>query len=282
MTAITPVKFLPVEEIIRPFRPLFDFHRHMGGEIVDDLKRFGIEGMCLMPSWKTPDMIDFSAPAENDFTDTESYLQDLEDIGSELKKGGWMGKIYRFVPLDFSRDPENLSSVIQRTRAAGVKIHPLQNFPITRDFLEPYMKVLEEHDAILYVHTDWVPSTEWKKTKNLMKETFGNIAGWFTGIPIILGHAGNNDSYVNIWKWVKKYPHVYVETSLSPAPQEIEKIKRHGGVDRILFGSNHPYSSTAVELQKILKMNYFNEEEKAQVLRENAVALLEGRPHITI
>ncbi|MHA1821775.1 MAG: amidohydrolase family protein [Promethearchaeota archaeon] len=287
------VSITPPEVFVKQYGSVFDFHAHLEPNLpidsfMKERNKFSIEGICIMPSWKKLGQFNFAEKYPNDFLEPDNYLKNLDMMIKELEQTeggtGWRGDIYKFIPIDFKKDAGHLEEIIENVNPAGVKIHPLQDFPIDRRFLEPYFKVVQEHDLLLYIHTDWVPTTEWHKVKNLLPETFERIAKWFPDFTIIMGHAGNNDSYVNVWKILKKYKNVVIETSLSPAPQEIEKVKKHikDGYKRILFGSNFPFSSTGVELTKIFKMNYFTHEEKEAILRVNAKNLLKDRAYIKI
>lgn len=257
---------------------IHDFHCHIHKELGDNQTQFGISSMCIMPAWKTLETYDFKNNPPNDFTNGDAYAEKLNRISGDFN--GWQGDIYKFLPVDFAKTPAEFDEYIERNEIAGIKLHPLQGFDITRETLDPYIKSAIERDLILYVHTDWVPSTEWKQVKNRMPETFSKIAGMYPEIPIIMGHSGFNDSYVNIWKILKKYPNVYAETSFAPTPQELEKVIYKVDPKRVVFGSSYPLSGTAGEVMKVLKMHRVSEAQKLAVFYDNAIRLLGDKPYI--
>jgi len=181
-----------------------------------------------------------------------------------------------FIPIIFNHSPADFERAINQYHPQGVKIHPLQNFSISKAQLEPYLEIVQKNKIPLYIHTDWVPSAEFGKYRINLNETFGKITDMYPGITFIMGHAGNSDSWVNIWKLLQKRPNVYVETSMAPSPGELEKIVQKIGPNRILFGSNFPFCEPNVELMKIIMLNHVSDEEKNQIVYNNALKIMEG------
>lgn len=104
---------------------------------------------------------------------------------------------------------------------------------------------------------------------------FEEAAGWerlfnLVDTPIIVAHCGK-DSYRRFAEAARKFPHVYADTtcvSLNRARIVFDIL----GPDRIVYGSDLPYSHPAVEFAKF---NLFlTEEEKRKVYRENALRAL--------
>jgi predicted TIM-barrel fold metal-dependent hydrolase len=112
-----------------------------------------------------------------------------------------------------------------------------------------------------------------------MPETFIKIARMYPDVIFIMGHSGFNDSYVSVWKWVKKYPNIIAETSFAPSPSELEKIVQKADETRIIFGSSFPLSTTASEIMKIVKMTRLSKEQKQAIFYDNAIKILDGKPY---
>lgn len=261
---------------------IHDFHCHMHEDLGKNQDKYGVKSMCIMPSWKTLKTVDFMKNPPNNFTEADGYQEKVQNIENSSIMKGWTGKIYKFLPVDFSKSPEEFTEYVQKDKIAGIKLHPLQNFKIDKETLDPFINLAIEKDLMLYIHTDWIPSTEWKQVKNRMPETFNKIAEMYPEITIIMGHAGFNDSYVNIWKIIKKFPNVVAETSFAPTPQELEKVIYKVNPEKLVFGSSFPLSSTAGEILKIMKMHRVTEEQKKAVLYDNAMKLLKNKPYIEI
>jgi hypothetical protein len=260
----------PIEEI----PSMVDFHWHWHDSYQKYLSSIPTGALCIMPSWKTMETFDFSEAVPNDFTNPSQYFHQFEIIESNPTMDS-IKKFY-FFPLDFTQSIEIFESQIKKYRPAGIKLHPLQNFPIEKSSLEPYFSMCARHHLLIYIHTDWVPSAEFGQYRNRMSETFGTIVNWFPDITFIMGHAGNNDSWVNIWKYTKKFPNIVIETSMAPSPGEIEKVIQKCGIERVVFGSNFPFCNPLVEIVKIQALNHVNLEEKQMILSQNALNLLKG------
>jgi len=282
------------ENIIKILNPesfqykIIDFHSHFNGNPkihLNYLIKFNIKAICIMPSFKILEFVDFGKFYYNDFNKPEDYLERLKKLKAifhENNSIGWKGNIFIFLPIIFNKKVTEFEELIINFKPAGLKLHPLQNFKIDKKILDPWFNLAKKYDLIVYIHTDWVPSTEWKKNKNLMAETFGKIAELYPNVKIIMGHAGSNDSYLNVWKYVKKYKNVFVETSLSPTPQELEKVVYKADETRLLFGSDYPFSKIEGEIMKIYKMRRISQEQKEAIFYDNALKLLKSQPYIEI
>jgi len=102
----------------------------------------------------------------------------------------------------------------------------------------------------------------------------------YPDLKIIIPHIGlvNGGSH-NIIPEFKDYPNVYVETSLS-YPFEIITAIIQFGVDRVIFGSDAPYSSTKIELYNMLEydsMKHFSDEDIDKILWKNMLGLMNVR-----
>jgi hypothetical protein len=256
--------------------PIHDFHCHLDPSFAENRKRFGIQSVCIMPTWRNLQTFDFRADIPNDFTQPKLYYQNLAHFKQTLT--GWKGRIYTFLPVDFHLPSADFIKFLELYHAAGVKLDPLQNFTINHETLDPYLLPVQERGLIVYVHTDWVPSTEWQQVKNLMPITFIKIVQMYPQITFIMGHSGFDDSYVSVWKWVKKYPNIIAETSFAPNPSEVEKILLKADDTRVVFGSSFPLSPTASEIMKVVKMTRLTEQQRRAVFYDNAMCILDGKP----
>lgn len=269
-----------IPELERLGFQIHDFHCHIDPEFSEDRNRFEIKSVCIMPTWRNTQDFDFRADIPNDFKNPNEYIKKIIEFRQNLK--GWKGRIYTFLPVDFTRSRNEFTELLKEIKAAGIKLDPLQNFKINHKTLDPYLIPAKELDLIVYIHTDWVPSTEWKQVKNLMPETFIKIVKMYPEITFIMGHSGFNDSYVSVWKWVKKYPNIIAETSFAPSPSELEKIVLKADDRRVVFGSSFPLSPTASEIMKIVKMSRLTKEQKQRVFYDNAVNILKGKPFVEV
>lgn len=259
---------------------IHDFHCHIDRDFSENRTLYGINSVCIMPTWRNLNDFDFRADNPNDFKNPIEYLKNIIEFRNYLK--GWKGKIYTFLPVDFTKTEEQFQGLLKETQAAGIKLDPLQNFKIDYETLNPYLIPVKKMNLIVYIHTDWVPSTEWKQVKNRMPETFIKIVKMYPDITFIMGHSGFNDSYVSVWKWLKKYPNIIAETSFAPSPSELEKIIIKTDEKRVVFGSSFPLSPTASEIMKVVKMTRLTKEQKQIIFYDNAMRILKGKPFMEV
>ncbi|MHA1714943.1 MAG: amidohydrolase family protein [Promethearchaeota archaeon] len=243
---------------------IIDFHCHLKNGGVDYLeslkKKYNVECFILHPAFK-----DFNELSK--YHDTVSRI--LEQEPDEFKA---------FIGIDFSKDPDVIIEDFHMVGASGIKIHPLiQGISIhDKNFMAPFMSVLKSLKAPVYVHTDHPGVPDYRKYRTLLKSRFGRFAKHFPDHDVlIMGHAGNSDSYLDAKEVLKFRINVYVETSLAPVPSEFEKMVKMvpDGENRLLFGSNEPYSAFQVEFKKIEVLSLSNVQ-KRKILYENARRLL--------
>ncbi len=242
---------------------IIDFHCHLDkgspGRVLDLQARYPVETSVIHPAFE-------------DFKDLAGY----HDRVAKMVQAN-AGKIEAFIGIDFKKDPEEIITTIDHVGAKGVKIHPiLQDIEINdKDFMAPFMEVINKHHVPVYVHTDKPGVPDFLKYKTTLKNDFGRISKNFPGVTFIMGHAGNNDSYLDAKLLFSLRPNTLVETSLAPVPSEFEKMikQAEGGENRILFGSNEPYSSFAVELKKIEVLN-ITPGQRENILHDNARRVL--------
>ena len=252
---------------ISPYK-IVDFHRHVSNLDYFDtnLKKFKISKFCLMPS-----MI------EKDFNDIPNYITKLLPY---VKKYG--ESAIPFGAIDFSKDSEEYLDLLKQQKTdlkiKGIKLHPNQGFELDKHYLEPYFKVISEAIGYvpIYIHMDWPLIEENGYAPRGKKNTFNKLVTLFPDHNFIMGHAGGSGDYLKIWKTCKKYPNVYIETSMAPTSSTLSEVVWKVGAERILFGSNYPYCGTSIELIKILSMYKVSELDKKAILESNWEALFKS------
>ena len=88
---------------------------------------------------------------------------------------------------------------------------------------------------------------------------------------VVLGHfAGVNK---NLFKEFVKQDNVWVETSIDVTPNAYREVVLNYGFERLLFGTDFPYSFGEIELMK-LKIANLSKEMEEKILYKNAQELL--------
>jgi uncharacterized protein len=90
---------------------------------------------------------------------------------------------------------------------------------------------------------------------------------------IILGHMGGYRHVDEAIDVAQRHPNIILETSAMPYPEKIREAIDRIGVDRVIFGSDGPVSSPALERQKVVRAG-LTEDETRLVLGGTAATLL--------
>jgi len=129
----------------------------------------------------------------------------------------------------------------------GLKLNSaLQGFFPYEEMVAPLLARAGELGMPVYFHTTTPPFA--------MPFQVREAACTFPETTFILGHCGFADGWTDVVAAVRDQPNIYVETSLIGTPT-LHAVIEAVGADRVLFGSDVPESSLALELEKIALMN---------------------------
>ncbi|MEG1243211.1 MAG: amidohydrolase family protein [Oscillospiraceae bacterium] len=168
-------------------------------------------------------------------------------------------------------------SELYRLKAAGIKgikFHPdYQNFYIDDEKIFPIYEKAAELGLVTVFHAGvdiGIPDPIHCTPDRLLK-----VLPVFGGSPVVAAHMGG---YL-LWKEVLEKlagSEIYIDTSYSfcriPPTWATQIIKKHGA-DKILFGSDMPWSSTKNEMSFIKSLE-LSDEEKELIFYKNAARLL--------
>lgn len=163
-----------------------------------------------------------------------------------------------------------LRRAVEEGGARGLKLHPwLQGFsPV-----DPCMDEVGEaaaHMGIPVVFHDGTPP-------NSSPLQIAWFAERHPGIPVVLGHGGLHDLWVEALAAAARVPNVWIVPSGTP-PVGLRRMVERLGTSRLLFGSDAGYGEPhwqAFQLQKIGELRLDDEQHQA-VLGGNALRLLDG------
>ncbi len=172
---------------------------------------------------------------------------------------------------DFKRDIDFVCSLGLR----GIKLHPeYQNFTVDApEMLRLYDYALGRGLIILF-HAGYDPA--FKPPFHSSPRQFANVVNQMRGGTIVAAHLGGQSQ----WDDVEKYlvgTNIYLDTSMGleyyPHEQFLRIVNSHG-VDKILFGSDSPWSRADSEIEKLNALP-LTPEQKDLILYKNALRLLE-------
>ena len=148
----------------------------------------------------------------------------------------------------------------------GFKLHPrAENFDPFSSAMEPFFEEIARQHKPVIIHS------RKENNQNTDPDRLVSLADVYQGINFVFGHFAN-DSEVFFSKLVER-KNAYVETSIVSSPRIIEMRVKQAGCEKILFGSDFPYSDQEIELLKIRKAR-LTDYEKNRILYVNAETLL--------
>jgi len=176
--------------------------------------------------------------------------------------------------IDFARvDPrygqralDELKRCVEEYGACGLKLHP--NWECIRPsnvrLLGPLLDYLSAHKMPLIIYTGYELTAEPAQSLVLAKA--------YPDVPVLLSHLGfrlATDSLII----AQESPNIYLEVS-GVGSGVVNRAIKQVGAERVLFGSDVPYSIPRWEIEKIRLLPGVSEEDKAKVLGGNLLRLL--------
>jgi predicted TIM-barrel fold metal-dependent hydrolase len=151
--------------------------------------------------------------------------------------------------------------------AKGVTFHPAQQgFSIDAPMIFPFIEAAQAFQRPVYFFTG-IPLYG-------LPFNLANLARKFPRARFILGTMGASDYWGDVIPSMRLADNIWMDTSLnSNVPAVLPSFVREFGPDRVLFGSNYPYSCYRVECEKIL-LCHFDEETNRKIFALNARQLL--------
>lgn len=235
---------------------IIDFHTHLGNdndgtiysasELLSSMKANGIDKAVAFPfNEKATDLIDASIS--------------IAELGNE--------SIIPFLRFDPHRlNEKKLREVLGKYHFKGVKLHPrAQHFdPLAKEVSWIY-KVIQELNLPVIIHT---------RNENIPESNpmhVALLAESFPDMVLVLGHMA--DCLNDVVDFVKTYKNIYLETAIHSTPNDIKRIILNIGHERVLFGSDAPYSDQEIELLKLKKAD-ISKEYREGLLHKNAEKIL--------
>lgn len=199
--------------------------------------------------------------------------------GSVHKVNEWASTLCcdRIVPFGAMHpDLPDPASEIEHIRALGMqgfKLHPeFQDFTPDEARLGPMLSAAEKAGLIILFHAGADPAYQSVRGN---AEAFVRMLDAYPDLTVILAHLGG----FRHWEQVRQHlvgRAVYLDTAytLGHLPdEEFVAIVREHGIERVLFGTDAPWTDSARELDHLRTLG-FNGEELDRLLWRNAAELL--------
>ena len=156
----------------------------------------------------------------------------------------------------------------------GIKLHPaFQDYSIEDPVCIPMFERIGHHGMITVFHAGVSKLSRKRYCEPIMVR---RMLPYFQGAPVVCAHMGGIDAYEDTLRYLVGLPNLYLDTSLSSQFVSLalgRRIVEAIGADRILFGSDCPWSRQKEELQFVYAMD-ITQHERNQILYQNAQRLL--------
>ena len=161
--------------------------------------------------------------------------------------------------------------MLAQPQCVGIKIHPEEHVYPIREHGEALFELAARHDAIMLAHSG---------DANSLPSDFVDFANAWPNVRLILAHLGNGggaagDPTLQVRAiQACKHDNVFVDTSSARSimPGLVEWAVKEIGSRRILFGTDSPLYSTAMQRVRIDSAD-LSEEDKRNILCDNATRL---------
>ncbi len=248
---------------------IIDAHVHMGPGLRNHSEA------CLFDAYTAEELIAAMDAAEIDagivfaplwqggsFYDP-SYEKGNEAIYQAAKK--YPDRILAYVRINPNFGDEALKELkkcVYDYKFPGIMMHPEWESFAANDLklLGPIFKVADERHLPVTFHTGYYPTCE--------PLLFLALAEAFPKVPIMLKHLGYE--YVRDAIVVAQLTkNVFLETAGNSSSADIHACIKQAGPAKVVYGSDLPYISPEVVIQKIQLMEDISEKDKADVLGDN-------------
>ncbi|MGM0365966.1 MAG: amidohydrolase family protein [Actinomycetota bacterium] len=198
-----------------------------------------------------------------------------------LEALGKSDKLYAYVVFnpnfcDFSMDI--ISQNIGRERFTGIKIHPSWHkcYPHNERY-KKFWEYADQNGLVVLTHS-WNPDVANRDQKYSDPFFFEPIARKYKNIKLILAHGGGRGEYLyRVMDILKDNENIYVDFAGDIfVPGLLEKYVKKAGSERILFGTDMPWSDIRYHLLWIEEAN-IGENDKRNIFGLNAGRLFNIR-----
>jgi predicted TIM-barrel fold metal-dependent hydrolase len=193
-------------------------------------------------------------------------------------------RILPFTSADYSLPIDELVEKLKldvKRGARGLKIHPiLQNISLTDPKVHAAVETIASYNLPIISHCGandyYFPEETYPRNPEFGDvKYFIELAHQYPDISLVSAHAGGlmGGELEILAEAVKDLNNVYVDTTFRSA-QDIKKAVDFFGRDKVLFGTDNPFSTPKGSLEQVDKACAGDPELSNMILFENAASLL--------
>jgi len=183
-----------------------------------------------------------------------------------------------FHPSNDTEEVENMFGEAHRAGIRGVKLHPMyQNFFIDDKYMYGFYELMASFGFFVMFHTGVDMAFPGNNQADV--ERIRKVADWFKDLTIICTHVGGWKQWDRI-SCLSTCENVHTETSMTLSEisdDEFIRALSHFDEDRVLFGTDSPWTDQKEMLDRTLRLN-LSDSRKEKMMWKNAVKLLGLKP----
>ncbi len=174
-----------------------------------------------------------------------------------------------------STDAEDELERIKALGLKGIKFHPdYQDFFVEDPKMFHIYKKCEELGLIVVFHAGFDPLSP--DVIHCLPEPSAKIAKAFPDLRIVLAHLGGMYRFDDVYKYIAGIDNIWLDTAFLASHisnEELERIIRKHGADRVLLGSDVPWQRPADAVRQVKGLN-LSDAEKEMIFHISAERLL--------
>lgn len=219
-------------------------------EIQDEMKKNNVEKAVLRPLKP----LDYNYDKAN------------QNLGEMIAKHTQFYGFARVNPLE-KNAPQQIEKAIREYGLCGVHLHPWEdNFQINSPFIYETFDIAQKLDIPLYISTGYPNVSEVFQLMEVLK--------LFPTVRAVATHAGQLDmsggSFDDVLIAAKETENLYFDFSGCYRRDFMEQLVHIVGDYRTMFGSNSPYMSMSMEIDRIL-FTALTDSQKERILGKNMI-----------
>jgi len=273
--------------------PIIDMHIHAFGEEGYNPKEFSL----ALPESESPEML-FKETYEQ-FRKwnvvkavVSGQLECVETWKSKDEDNRIIRGVFLIGPNNDQLDPVRFENLVRdhKIEVYGEIVPPLSGTTISDPEWQPYLKICEQYDIPLAIHTGATPPAiegTWRsKTRLRLGDPYliEDVVVRYPRLRIYMCHSGQQ-YHERALTLMMDYPRLYSDLGWvlwgDPlkkryAREFLANAKEAGCVNRIMFGSDQMYWPQAIEMsiEYLNSLDFLTEQDKRDILYNNAVRFL--------
>ncbi len=202
-----------------------------------------------------------------------NQMQSIFEFSKQIKSKS-IHPLVSFHPSNDTYEVEELLGDAHQFGIRGVKMHPMyQNFDIDNKYMYGFYELIAGMGLLIMFHTGFDMAFPGNTQADV--ERVKKIANWFKDLTIVCTHVGGWKQWDRI-SCLSNCQNVYTETSLTLteiSDDEFVRALSFFDEDRILFGTDSPWSDQKEMLERTLRLK-ISDGLKEKMMYKNAAGLL--------